>query len=244
MNRTKKGAHGLLGWAAITVFLALLGVAILERQNLSQTSQPLFSEMVEFHGSLKVGQSFVASQPGLYRAALLLARNGQTNRSPVIFHLREAEAAVDLATVSIKASRLEDVTTMVRRPYVYQSFSFPPIPDSVEKTFYFWVESPQTSADDPLLVRYHAGDVYPKGAMSVDSSAVDGDLAFKAYYAKGFLGNTALLLERLVEHRPLPWGSEAFYVAVFVAHLTLFAGLVQSLLRLRAHSTHAAETDL
>jgi hypothetical protein len=244
MNRPKKGAHWLLGWAAITMFLALLGVAILERQNLSQTSQPLFSEMVEFHGSLKVGQSFVASQPGLCRVALLLARKGQTNRSPVIFHLREAEATADLATVSIKASHLENVTTMVRRPYVYQSFSFPPIPDSAGKTFYFWVESPQTSANDPLLVRYHAGDVYPKGAMSIDSSAVDGDLAFRAYYAKGFLGNTALLLERLVAHRPLPWDSKAFYVAVFVAHLMLFAGLVQSLLRLRAHSTHAAETDL
>jgi hypothetical protein len=245
VNRTKKGAHWLLGWATMTIFLALLGVAILERQNLSQTSQPLFSEMVEFHGSLKVGQSFVASRPGLCRVALLLARNGQTNRSPVIFHLRkDTEATVDLATVSIKASHVEDVTTMVRRPYIYQSFSFSPIPDSAGKTFYFWVESPQTSADDPLLVRYHAGDVYPKGAMSVDSSAVEGDLTFKAYYAKGFLGNTALLLERLVEHRPLPWGSKAFYVAVFVAHLTLFAGLVQSLLRLRAHSTHAAETDL
>jgi len=242
MNRTKKGAHWLLGWAAITMFLALLGVAILERQNLSQTSQPLFSEMVEFHGSLKVRQNFVASQPGLCRVDLLLARNGRINRSPVVFHLREA--TVDLATVSIKASRLEDVTTMVRRPYVYQSFSFPPIPGSTGKTFYFWIESPQTSADDPLLVRYHAGDVYPKGAMSVDSSTVDGDLAFKAYYAKGFLGNTALFLERLVEHRPLPWGSEAFYVAIFLIYLMLFAGLLQSLLRLRAHSTHAAETDL
>jgi hypothetical protein len=227
VNKPKR-ARWLLGWAAITIFLALLGLAILDRQNLSPTSQPLFNEMVEFHGPLKVEQSFVASQPGLYRVALLLARKGQTNRSPVVFHLREgAEATADLATVTLNASHLEDVTTMVRRPYVYQSFSFSPIPDSAGKTFYFRVQSPQSPADDPLLVRYQAGDVYPEGAMSIDGSAIDGDLAFRAYYTKGVLGNAALLLERLVEHRPFPWGSKAFYVAIFVVYLMLFAGLMQ-----------------
>jgi len=227
VNKSKK-ARWLLGWAAITIFLALLGLAILERQDLSLTSQPLFNEMIEFHGPLKVEQSFVASQPGLYRVALLLARQGQTNRSPVVFHLREgAEATADLANVTIHASHLEDVTTMVRRPYVYQSFSFSPIPDSAGKTFYFRVQSPQSPADDPLLVRYQAGDVYPEGTMSIDGSAIDGDLAFRVYYTKGFLGNAALLLERLVEHRPFPWGSKAFYVAILIVYLMLFAGLMQ-----------------
>jgi hypothetical protein len=227
VNKSKQ-VRWLLGWAVITVFLALMGLAILERQNLSPTSQPLFNEMVEFHGPLKVEQSFVASQPGLYRVALLLARQGPTNRSPVVFHLKEgAEATADLATVTIHASHLEDVTTMARRPYVYQSFSFSPIPDSAGKTFSFRVQSPQSPADDPLLVRYQAGDVYPEGAMSIDGSAIDGDLAFRAYYTKGFLGNAALLLERLVEHRPFPWGSKAFYVAILVVYLMLFAGLMQ-----------------
>jgi hypothetical protein len=228
VNRPKR-AHWLLGWAAITVLLTLLGLAILEGQDLSQASQPLFNEVVEFHGPLKVGQSFVASRPGLCRVALLLARKGRTNRSPVALHLREeTEVTADLATASIYASHLEDVTSMVRRPYAYQPFSFPPIPDSAGKTFYFWVESPQSPADDPLLVRYQAGDVYPEGAMSVDGSAIDGDLAFRAYYTKGHLGNVTLLLERLVEHRPFPWGSQAFYLAIFIVYLTLFAGLVWS----------------
>ena len=227
MNKPK-GAHWLLGWAVLTIFLTLLGLVILERQDLSPTSQPLFNGMVEFHGPLKVGQNFVASRPGLCRAALLLARKGRTNHSPIVFHLREgAEATADLATVTINASRLEDVTTMVRRPYVYQSFAFSPIPDSAGKTFYFWVESPQSPTDDPLLVRYQAVDVYPEGAMSIDSSAIEGDLAFKAYYTKGFLDNTTLLLERLIEHRPFPWSSKAFYVVVFAVYLMLFAGLVQ-----------------
>lgn len=226
MNKPK-GAHWLLGWAAITIFLALLGLVILERQDFSLMSQPLFNEIVEFHGPLKVGQSFVASRPGLCRVALPLARKGRTNRSPVVFHLREgAKATADLATVTIHASHLEDVSTMVRRPYVYQSFSFSPIPDSAGKTFYFWVESPQSPADDPLLVRYQTGDTYPEGAMSIDGSAIDGDLAFRAYYTKGFFGNVALLLERLVEHRPVLWGSKAFYIAIFIVYLTLFAGLV------------------
>jgi hypothetical protein len=227
MNKPK-GARWLLGWAAITIFLALPGLAILERQDIPSTSQPLFSEMSEFHGPLKVGQSFVASQPGLCRVALLLARKGRTNRSPLVFHLREgAEATADLATVTIKASRLEDVTTMVRRPYVYQSFAFSPIPDSAGKTFYFWVESPHSPTDDPILARYQAADVYPEGAMSIDSSTLESDLAFKAYYTKGFFGNATLLLERLAEHRPFPWGSKAFYVAAFAVYLMLFAGLVQ-----------------
>jgi hypothetical protein len=226
MNKPK-GAQWLLRWATITILLTLLGLAILEKQDLSQTSQPLFNEKVEFHGPLKIGQSFVASRPGLCRVALLLARKGRTNRFPVVFHLREgAETTADLATVTIHASHLEDVTTMVRRPYVYQSFSFSPIPDSAGKTFHFWVESPQSPADDPLLIRYQARDVYPEGAMSTDDIVTDGDLAFKVYYTKGFLSNAALLLERLVEHRPFPWGSKAFYVAIFIIYLTLFAGLI------------------
>jgi hypothetical protein len=224
----KKGARWLLSWASTAILLALLALAILERQDLSQTSQPLFNEMIESHGPLKVGQSFVASRPGLCRIDLLLAQRGQTNRPPVVFHLKEgAETAADLAAVTIKASRLEDMTTMLRRPYVYQSFSFSSIPNSGGKTFSFWVESPQSSADDPLLVSYQTGDVYPEGAMSVDGSAIDGDLAFKAYYTKGFLDNAALFLERLVEHRPFPWGSKAFYVAIFIVHLALFARVVQ-----------------
>jgi hypothetical protein len=224
----KKGAHWLLKWIAITMFLTLMGLTILERQSLSQMSQPLFNEMIEFHGPLKVGQSFVASRPGLCRVHLLLAQRGQTNRSLVVFHLKEgAETAAELATVTIEASRLQDMTTMLRRPYVYQSFSLSSIPDSAGKTFSFWVESSQSSADDPLLVRYQTGDVYPEGAMSVDGSAIDGDLAFKAYYTKGFLDNAALFLERLVEHRPFPWGSKAFYVAIFIVYLALFARLVQ-----------------
>jgi hypothetical protein len=221
-------ARWLLGWAAMATLLALLGLAVLERQDLSQTSQPLFGETIEFHGSLKVGQSFVASQPGLCRIALLVAKRGRTNHSPVVFHLKKgAEATADLSTVTINASHLEDVTTMVRRPYVYQSLSFSPIPDSAGKTFHFWVESSQSPADDPLLIRYQTGDVYPEGVMSIDGQAVSGDLAFKAYYAKGLLSNATLLLERLVEHRPFPWGSKAFYVAIFVVYLVLFAGLVQ-----------------
>ena len=232
MNKPKV-ARWLLGWATITIFLALLGLAIVERQDLSQTSQLLFDEMVEFHGPLKVGQSFVASRPGLCRVALLLARKGRTNRSPLVFHLREgAKATADLATVTINASHLEDVTTMVRRPYVYQSFPFSPIPDSAGKTFYFWVESPQSPADDPFLVRYQAGDVYPEGAMSIENSSISSDLTFKAYYTKGSFGNVTLLLERLVEHRSFPWGNKAFYVAIFIVYLVLFAGLVQKVLTL------------
>jgi hypothetical protein len=132
----------------------------------------------------------------------------------------------DLATVTINASHLEDVTTMVRRPYVYQSFSFSPIPDSAGKTFYLWIESPQSLADDPLLVRYQGGNVYPEGTMSIDGAAISGDLAFKAYYTKGFLGNAALLLERLVEHRPFSWGNKAFYITILIVYLVLVAGLL------------------
>jgi hypothetical protein len=222
-----------LEWAAITIFMAFLSLAILERQDLSQTSQPLFNEMVELHGPMRVGQSFVASRPGLCRVALLLARKGRTNRLPVVFHLREgAEATSDLATVIIHATHLEDVTTLVRRPYIYQSFSFSPIPDSAGETFYFWVESPQSLADAPLLARYQTGDTYPEGVMSIGGSAMAGDLAFTAYYTKGFLDNTALLLDRLVEHRPFPWGSKALYIVIFVVYLMLFAGLMQQVLTL------------
>jgi hypothetical protein len=66
--------------------------------------------------------------------------------------------------------------------------------------------------------------------MSIGNSVVSGDLAFKAYYAKGIFGHVALLLKRLIEHRPFPWGSKAFYAVIFIVYLALFAGLIQQAL--------------
>jgi hypothetical protein len=63
--------------------------------------------------------------------------------------------------------------------------------------------------------------------MCTDDVVINGDLAFRVYYTKGFLSNTALLLERLIEHRPFPWSSRAFYIAIYIIYLMLFVGLVQ-----------------
>ena len=139
--------------------------------------------------------------------------------------LRAAPAsATVVASATLRLDSLENPAAALRRPYVYQSFAFPPIPDSAGRTFYLSVEAPSALVAAPLLVRYQHGDVYAQGTRYQDSTPAPGDLAFRIYYGDVPAGDLQLLLGRLAAGRPAPFNWPWFYpllLAVYVGAAVL-----------------------
>ena len=217
-----------LWWVGGSLALMAIFIVALGREELAADGQPLFDQTIEVHASRRVEQSFLATQPGLHRVDLALARRGRAGTSQVVFRLRSGEGTgPDLVTATIDASRLEDVTTMLRRPYTYSSFAFPAILDSAGKRFHLLVEASEATAGGLILIRYQTGDPYPAGAAYIDGTDLEGDLAFKVYYDRGPLGNLDLLLSRLIESKPFPWNAKAFYIVLLLIHSMAFVRFLQ-----------------
>jgi hypothetical protein len=211
--------------ASVALFLAFL--IALDCIGLPSTSQTIFDREIKLYSDRRVGQSFIAEAAGLHRVDLLLARHGP-NPHPVLFRLQEDQgSADDVVAIEISASVLEDVSSVIRRPNTYQSFTFPPITDSSGKRFFFYVESPLSTREQPLLVRYQSRNVYLEGERYVNGMEDAGDLAFKVYYDGSLLATSDLLLSRLTEGKPFPLSEKAFYIIAFFVYLFLFARFVR-----------------
>ncbi len=209
-----------------TLVLLLASSIVLQWIGLPLTSQTTFDQEFELHSTRRVGQSFIAEAPGLYRLDLLLARHGP-NSHPVLFHLQESQGGADEeVTIERNASALEDVSSAIRRPNTYQSFTFFPIEDSSGRRFFFYVESPLSKTEHPLLLKFQSRNAYVEGKRYVNGIQDSGDLAFKAYYQGGPLETADLLLCRLSEGRPFPLSQKGFYVFALFTYLFLFVRLV------------------
>ncbi|MCW4027288.1 MAG: hypothetical protein NWE76_07395 [Candidatus Bathyarchaeota archaeon] len=218
--------RGVLIDLIATLVLLVVFVLVLARVDLPLTSQTTFDSELELYSSRRVGQSFIAEGSGLYRLDLLLARRGP-NSHPVIFHLQEDQVAPsDTVTVEVNASLLEDVSSPIRKPNTYKSFTFAPIEDSSGKRFFFYVESPLSTTEDPLLLKFQSHNAYLQGKRYVDGMEDSGDLAFKAYYKGAPLETSDLLLRRLSEGKPFPLSNKGIYVIALFTNLFLFVRLV------------------
>jgi hypothetical protein len=136
-------------------------------------------------------------------------------------------SATAIASARLRLDSLENPAAALRRPYVYQSFAFPPIPDSAGRTFYLSVEAPSASVAAPLLARYQHGDVYAPGTRYLDGTPTPGDLAFRIYYGDAPAGDLWLLLDRLAGGRPAPFNWPWLYPLL----LAVYAGSVVLIVR-------------
>jgi hypothetical protein len=223
-------SHSIFIDLAVASTLALTLLVALQKAGLPQTSQTTFDSQFELHSGRTVGQSFVGEAPGLYRVDVLVGRRGPATY-PLLFHLQEEQAPGDhVVTVELDASLLQDTSSPIRRPNSYQSFTFDPVPDSRGKKLYFYLESPLSIPEYPLVLRFQSHDTYREGTRYVDGIEDGGDLAFKAYYRDTQLATATTLLGRLTEGKPTPLSLDACYpIAVFACLLT-FARLARLLL--------------
>jgi hypothetical protein len=135
----------------------------------------------EIRGGRTVGQTFVAQRDGLHAVDVLMATFDRQNTHPVVFHLREnPDSNDDLRTVTVAASDIVD--------NAYHRFSFPPIPDSHHRRFYFFIESPASQPGDAVTAWIGPPSSYQNGSLYLEGQAEEGQLAFQLSYKYTHIG--------------------------------------------------------
>lgn len=127
----------------------------------------------EIYGEMKVGQTFYSYGSGLSGIKVLMVNyHDRENTHDVIFHLRESPGSTkDLRRVVVNTSKILDNE--------YHIFEFSPIPDSKGKTYYFFIESPNSVPGNAISVRYTPDDSYGGGTQFRNGKSVQGDLLFR-----------------------------------------------------------------
>jgi hypothetical protein len=204
----------ILGWT--TPIAGLLLICWLSWLKIDLSSgQPICEEHVgEIYGGARAGQTFVAPYSNLYRVDVLLQTFGRVNTHDVDFHLKASpKGGKDLLKVTINAREVKDS--------VYFGFTFPQIPDSVGKTFFFYLDSPESVPGDAITVCSKGGDSYAKGTAYVNGLPTERDLTFVAHYRPDLWETTNVAFDRLVENKPSIWGDWRLYLPLAFLYLAL-----------------------
>jgi hypothetical protein len=161
------------------------GVVVKDMDVLQNTYDRAWGEIC---GEKRIGQSFLSRQGNLCRIDLIMATHKRENSGELILHLRDApaplcppyrgdERGVDLAMASA------DMGDIIEE--AWQTFTFPPILDSQNRRFYFYLEAPQASLGSAVSVWMSTSDVYADGTAYADHQPIQGDLAFRTFYLRG-----------------------------------------------------------
>ncbi|MDQ3707562.1 MAG: YfhO family protein [Chloroflexota bacterium] len=122
-------------------------------------------------GDAQPGQTFVATRNNLMRVRVFGATYARQNVGQLVFHLKDSpDAPQDLATVQVDTSQLKD--------NAYWDFDFPPIPDSMGRTFYFYLESPDAPELQAVTAHFSPDDAYAAGSRMMNGQPAEGDLTF------------------------------------------------------------------
>ncbi len=134
-----------------------------------------------------VGQTFVASQPGLSGIEMILAV--YPDPMPLgefkLGLFDEQNHEIRTASVSLATLRHNDPIR----------FDFAPLPDSAGRQYAFTLSGPPKS---PVTVWASKDDVYKQGAMLVDGQPQPGDIDFKTYVHLGYVDLLGVLARDLV----------------------------------------------
>lgn len=122
-----------------------------------------------------VGQTFVAKYDNLYRIDLFVKNPDLANKKDLIFHLREfPDSNYDLAKVGLSGFNAGYDT--------YLRIQFTPILRSAGKSFYFFLEAPQSGFGEAVKAGSSKKDILRGGNMFINHKPVEGDLFFITSY--------------------------------------------------------------
>jgi hypothetical protein len=197
-------------WLALTLGLAIVAYSALEQTQMPVEGQNTHTDPVgQIVGGETVGQTFLARYNHLHRIDLFMSTYARPNTHEMIFHLKATpDDDADILTLSLNADQVKD--------YAYHSFTFPPIPNSAGRTFYFYLESPTSIEGDAITAWMQPWDLYPQGTMFRNDTPAGGDLRFQAYYQGSYRDKVTALLDRLVENKPSIWGDKRLYILLAV----------------------------
>ena len=214
-------------WLAVT--LAGLIIVVIQMVDLVGYSGQLVASVMPIEklavaGDNLVGQTFVASRPGLERVDVLLYGFRRRNTQPVTFHLRRQGEETDLVSQTFSAAEVWG--------WRWKRFDFDPMPDSAGQAYVIFFYSPTSTPADSISPSGAPGDVYSQGTAFFLGVPAAGDITFKTYYAGVTLRDKLTALAgRLIEHKPGVWGNIYTYLLLGTVYLFLVACLGYSFYR-------------
>jgi len=163
----------------ITVFCIICGyiiispAGIIPELSINQSYGDAISSQIS--GTATVGQSFFSQDKNLREIDLLVSAPGGASQNDVIFHLQEVDSRKEIVKKRLKASTFDFQNNR------FYPISFGPIENSNNKTYTFYLESPDGIPHNAIAVYYNPKDVYGVGSMTIDSIPKEGDIVFKTY---------------------------------------------------------------
>jgi hypothetical protein len=192
--------------------MILIVYVSIDRLSVAPWGNPIGDTLLaELAGDTRVGQQFTAPFPGLYRIEVTLDRGTSRNEHPVTFHLaRDPSGNEELWTANLNTSDVQDGA-----PY---GFEFPPLRDSKGQSYYFYLQSTNSTPEEAVAVRYGPAAFVDGANAYVDSQPVAGNLQFLTYYTLRTRDKVDLLLTRMAEGRPYFLGAKAFDLGLAVTY--------------------------
>lgn len=122
-----------------------------------------------------VGQTFIAKDDSISSISLMFATYNRENFGKVIFHLKDSkDSTSDIVKKSIDMRDLRDNSMY--------NISFPEVKVQRGKSYYFYIESPETLYGDSVTLWYNSLD-YPKGTeLDVNGTFRYGSLRYIIYH--------------------------------------------------------------
>jgi hypothetical protein len=149
----------------------------------------------------------------------MLSTDGPPNTHQVILHLRQdVNDQADILSVPLDAAAVKDGA--------WQSFTFPPLPDSAGRSLYFYLEAPASQPGDALSVMGSDGDPYRWGQGFINRQPASGDMTFRVYYQMGLVQKIGLVTARLAANKPAIWGRGGFDLVLVVGYVLLLGALL------------------
>jgi hypothetical protein len=123
-------------------------------------------------GRTTAGQTFVARYPNLNHIEVVLSADRMLSL-PLTLHLRNSLGESRDLTISTPIVQLSP-------DKAYYDFSFPPIPDSAGKPFYFFLEAP-TMPEGEIIIWGATDEAYEDGALVLNHRPAAGNIYFVAF---------------------------------------------------------------
>jgi len=165
-------------------------------------------DFIKIYGKNISGQTFTSEHPKLSRIHIWLKRAGEENKGDLIFHLKDSPT--DEKDIIIIKMKIADIVSDE-----YYEFVIPPQLDSKGKSYYFYLEAPDSTSENAPLVACTSTDSYPQGSRHLNEEVAKGDLTFKTYYY-GSLGGVS---KRFLSHftKDLPF--MIFYILLMISSI-------------------------
>jgi hypothetical protein len=199
----------------VVIHLVLIGLTGCTLDSVAARQEKASILLPELLATQTYGQDFVSTRNYLYRIDLGTATYARVNTAPVIFHLRSSsKATTDIATVTVPGSAVQNERST--------SFIFSPLPDSLGKPFYFFIESPESTPGNAITLYSTEYDRYPDGSAYNNGKPVTCDLVFTAYSQEIYNASDVLegFFVRVAQDK-------SFFICYSLLLVGVCAGLIQ-----------------